>query len=78
MTYSEEVTFVFFDLLTDVLVKQKLTEDQGAHGLHVQPLSLCQDVLISSINGSILLLLLNTRGKGNSTFIYIFILINMK
>lgn len=62
-TYTQEVPFVLLDLVTDVLVEQQLTEDERAHGLHIQTLSLCQDLFISPIDGSTLLFLLQEKKK---------------
>lgn len=60
-TYTQEVAFVLLDLITDVHVKEQLAEDEGAHGLHIQTLCLCQDLLVSSADGSALLLLLQVE-----------------
>lgn len=58
MTYPQEVAFVLLDLVTDVLVEEQLTEDEGAHGLHIQTLCLRQDILLSAVDGSTFFLLL--------------------
>lgn len=57
-THSQEVAFVLLDLVADVLVEEQLAEDEGAHGLHIQTLCLRQDLFISCVDGSILLLVL--------------------
>lgn len=57
-TYSQEVPLVLLDVVADVFVKEQLAEDQGAHGLHIQTLRLRQDLLISRVDGSTLLLVL--------------------
>lgn len=62
-TYSQEVAFVLLDLVADVLVEEQLAEDEGAHGLHIQTLRLRQDLLISCVDGSTLLLLLEMNGE---------------
>lgn len=62
-TYSQEVAFVLLDLLTDVLIEEQLAENEGAHGLHVQTLRLCQDFLISAVDGSALLSLLEIKSQ---------------
>lgn len=58
LNYPQEVAFVLLDLVADVLVEEQLAEDEGPHGLHVQTLRLRQDLLISCVDGSSLLLLL--------------------
>lgn len=65
-TYSQEVAFVLLDLVPDVLVEEELAEDERTHGLHVQTLCLCQDLLICPIDGSALLLLLFKNKEVNN------------
>lgn len=61
VTHAEEVALVLLDLVADVLVEEQLAQDQGAHGLHVQPLSLGQDLLIGGVDRPLLFLLLPTQ-----------------
>lgn len=60
-TYAQKVAFILLDLVSDVLVKEQLTQDEGAHGLNVQTLCLCQDLLVSTVDGFVLLPLLPVR-----------------
>lgn len=62
-TYSQEVAFVLLDLIPDVLIEEQLAENEGAHGLHVQTLRLCQDFLISAVDGPALLPLLEIKSQ---------------
>lgn len=62
-TYTQEVAFVLLDLFTDVFIEEQLAENEGAHGLHVQTLRLCQDFLISTVDGSALLSLLEIKSQ---------------
>lgn len=62
-TYTEEVALVLLDLLADVLVEEQLAEDEGAHGLHIQPLRLSQDLFVGRVYLSLLLLLLWSQRK---------------
>lgn len=57
------MAFVLFDLVADVLVEEQLAQDEGAHGLHIQTLRLRQDLLISCVDGSTLLLLLEMESR---------------
>lgn len=52
------MAFVLLDLVADVLIEEQLAEDERAHSLHIQTLCLRQDLLISPVDGSALLLLL--------------------
>lgn len=60
-TYAQEVAFILLDLVSDVLVEEQLTQDEGAHGLNVQALRLCQDLLVGTVDGFVLLPLLPVR-----------------
>lgn len=55
------MAFILLDLFSDVLVKEQLTQDKGAHGLNIQTLRLSQDLLVSTVDGSVLLPLLQVR-----------------
>lgn len=57
------MALVLLDLVADVLVEEQLAEDEGTHGLHIQTLCLCQDLLISRVDGSTFLLLLQIDRK---------------
>lgn len=57
------MAFVLLDLVADILVEEQLAEDEGAHGLHIQTLCLRQDLLISCVDGSTLLLLLEVESS---------------
>lgn len=60
------MALVLLNLLADVLVEEQLAEDEGAHGLHVQALRLRQDLLIGSVDGSVLLPLLETEQESQT------------
>lgn len=55
------MAFILLDLFSDILVKEQLTQDEGAHGLNVQTLRLGQDLLVGPVDGSVLLPLLQVR-----------------
>lgn len=55
------MAFILLDLLSDVLVKEQLAQDEGAHGLNIQTLRLRQDLLVGTVDGSVLLPLLQVR-----------------
>lgn len=57
-TYTQKVAFILLDLVSDVLVKEQLTQDEGAHGLNIKTLRLCQDFLVGTVDGFVLLPLL--------------------
>lgn len=59
MTYTQEVTFVLLDLVTDVFIEQQFAQDERAHGLHIQALCLRQDLFISCVNRSAFLFVLH-------------------
>lgn len=60
-TYTQKVAFILLDLFPDALVEEQLTQDEGAHGLDVQALRLSQDLLVGTVDGSVLLPLLQVR-----------------
>lgn len=57
------MAFILPDLVSDALVKEQLTQDEGAHGLDVQTLRLCQDLLVGTVDGFVLLPLLRVRKR---------------
>lgn len=62
-TYAQKVAFILLDLVSDVLVEEQLTQDEGTHGLDVQTLRLCQDLLVGAVDGFVLLPLLPVRKR---------------
>lgn len=57
------MAFVLLDLVANALAEEQLAEDEGAHGLHIQTLRLRQDLLISPVDGSTLLLMLEKKRR---------------
>ena len=52
MKYPEEEDAMLLNLRQDVVIKQEFHEDEGSFVLHVQPLRLCSDVLITAVQAA--------------------------
>lgn len=55
------MTFIFFDLVSDVFAKEQFTQDKWSHGPHIQSLCLSQNVLVCRVYCAIFFLFLEVK-----------------